>query len=292
MTAKRVLITGAAGQLGQAVREILSAELELILTDIMIPPDLSAVIQPLDITDRAAVRRLITEMRPDGILNLAAMTDVDRCERHPRQAKKINCESVAVLRESFAGLIIHISTDYVFDGQAGPYQEDDPVHPLSVYGRTKRESELVLEDSGLPYLILRTNVVFDYTRTRASFVKWVVDSLREGKPIRVVDDQWNNPTWTHDLAEKLRGLILAEARGLYHYGGGDYLNRFRFAHLIAERFRLDKTLIQRIKTRELNQPAPRPLKGGLRTEKICRNFGFSPFPLGEALELIQQRIEK
>ncbi|NOZ75933.1 MAG: SDR family oxidoreductase [FCB group bacterium] len=290
MTAKRILVTGAAGQLGQAVRDVRSPEADFIFTDVVIPPELTPTTEVMDITDRKSIGNILDETQPDCILNLAAMTDVDGCELKPELANRINVESVKNLRELFSGLIVHISTDYVFDGLAGPYHEDDPVHPLSVYGQTKRDSELVLQNAGGPFCIIRTNVVFDYTRTRASFVKWVVDSLKAGQPIRVVDDQWNNPTWTVDLAEKLLVLIQRDAHGLYHYGGADYLNRYQFSHRIADKFHLDKALISRISTSELNQAAPRPLKGGLHTDTICRKFNFAPLPLNEALDAIKQRL--
>ncbi len=288
MTAERILITGAAGQLGQAVMDLFSPIFTVLGTDVNLPGGNSNLTY-MDITDPASIQAVLSEFSPTCILNLAAMTDVDGCERKPDLARLINRDSVHHLRTLFSGKIVHISTDYVFDGEEGPYGENDPVNPLSVYGQTKLESEAILQDSDKPALIIRTNVVFDYTRTQASFVKWVVDSLIRKEKIRVVDDQWNNPTWTVDLAEKCSALIQWGAEGLYHYGGGDYLNRYQFACKIADHFQLDASLITRIKTSELSQLAPRPLKGGLKTDLICKKFNVTPLPLDAALESIVKR---
>jgi len=291
MTAERILITGAAGQLGQAVMDVFSPIFTVLGTDVNLPGGNSNLTY-MDITDPASIQAVLSEFSPTCILNLAAMTDVDGCERKPDLARLINRDSVHYLRTLFSGKIVHISTDYVFDGADGPYGEDDPVNPLSVYGQTKLESEAILQDSDKPALIIRTNVVFDYTRTQASFVKWVVDSLIRKEKIRVVDDQWNNPTWTVDLAEKCSALIQLGAEGLYHYGGGDYLNRYQFACKIADHFQLDASLITRIKTSELSQLAPRPLKGGLKTDLICKKFNVTPLPLDAALESIVKRTRQ
>ena len=136
-------------------------------------------------------------------------------------------------------------------------------------------------------------MVYGYTkRTKASFVKWVVDSLSDGKPIRVVDDQWNNPTWTESIATVIKVLIEKEALGLYHYGDKEYMNRYEFAHLIAKVFDLDASLISPISTADLKQPAPRPLKSGLKTEKIESALGIVPNSVETCLQEIRKQLSR
>ena len=182
------------------------------------------------------------------------MTDVDGCERDPEMAFDVNVRGTENLLDNFSGRFIYISTDYVFDGNNGPYKEKDEVNPISVYGRTKLYAEDLVQQSNANWVILRSNVVFSFQeRTKASFMDWVVDSLKNRQLITVVDDQWNNPTWTVDLARIISRIIDNEIQGLYHYGGRDLLNRFAFAEMIAETFKLDRTLICLLYT----SPSPR-----------------------------------
>ena len=288
---KRILITGASGQLGNSVLNQLFGKYELLATDINKSDTLNIPFVILDITDLEQIKSTFTNFKPDVIINLASFTDVDGCELNPEKAYLLNTKSVEMLSDNFNGQFIQISSDYVFDGYNGPYSEDDDTNPLSVYGKTKLESEKLLQDFRKDWCILRTNVLFDYyNSTEASFVKWVIDSLKSNKSINVVDDQWNNPTWTQSLAEIIELVINKNVKGLYNYGGADYLNRFEFAIIIAEIFNLDKTLISPISTNSLNQAASRPLMGGLKTEKIEKDYNIQCIDLQTILNMIKMRL--
>ena len=290
---KKILITGASGQLGNSVLNQLYGKYELLATDIN-SNNINKLNIPfafLNIIDFKQIKSTLSNFNPNVIINLAALTDVDKCELNPDKAYLLNTKSVEMLSDNFDGQFIQISTDYVFDGYNGPYSEDDNTNPLSIYGKTKLEVEKVLQDFGKNWCILRTNVLFDYYRsTEASFIKWVFDSLKSNKSIKVVDDQWNNPTWTQSLAEVIELVINKNVKGLYNYGGADYLNRFEFAQIIADIFNLDKTLILPIDTDNLNQAAPRPLKGGLKTEKIEKEFDIKCVKLKYSLSMIKSRL--
>ena len=282
----RILITGAFGQLGTSLRNILSDQ-SILAAGKMIPMKEKNGCALLDITELNQVRETITLFQPDVIVHLAAMTDVDGCERDPEMAFDVNVRGTENLLDNFNGRFIYISTDYVFDGSDGPYAEKDEVNPISVYGRTKFYGEDLVQQSNANWIILRSNVVFSFNeRTKASFMDWVVDSLKNRQSITVVDDQWNNPTWTVDLARIISRIIDHEIQGLYHYGGRDLLNRFAFAEMIAETFKLDRTLIEPIDTASLNQLAKRPLKSGLCTEKIEIDLSVEALPLRKALNEI------
>ena len=282
----RILITGAFGQLGTSLRNILSDQ-SILAAGRMIPLEEKDGCTALDITELNQVRETIALFQPDVIVHLAAMTDVDGCERDPEMAFDVNVRGTENLLDNFNGRFIYISTDYVFDGSDGPYTEKDEVNPISVYGRTKFYGEDLVQQSDANWVILRSNVVFSFNeRTKASFMDWVVDSLKNRQSITVVDDQWNNPTWTVDLARIISRIIDHEILGLYHYGGRDLLNRFAFAEMIAETFKLDRTLIEPIDTASLNQLAKRPLKSGLRPEKIEIDLGVEALPLRKALNEI------
>ncbi len=290
---KSILITGASGQLGNSVLKQLFGKYELLATDINNSNILNIPFTVLDITDLEQIKNTLSNFNPDVIINLAAYTDVDGCELNPDKAYLLNTKSVELLSDNFDGQLIQISTDYVFDGYNGPYSEDDNTNPLSIYGKTKLESEKILQESGVNWCILRSNVLFDYfCETEASFIKWVIDSLKSNKSINVVDDQWNNPTWTKSLAEIIELVMNKNVKGLYNYGGADYLNRFEFANIIADIFKLDKTLILPISTESINQAAPRPLKGGLKTRKIEQEFDIKCVDLISSLNMIKSRLTK
>lgn len=288
--AKKVLITGALGQLGHSVLQQLHQKYYLIPTDIRTSSSIENYTY-LDITNRAIIEEILSKINPDVIINLAAYTDVDGCELNQEKAELLNTKSVEMLIDEFSGKFIQISTDYVFDGNLGPYDENDSTNPLSVYGKTKLNAEKIVEDKSVDWCILRTNVLFDYYEgTEASFIKWVIDSLKSKKSINIVNDQWNNPTWTKNLAEVIELVIENDVKGLHHYAGADYLNRFEFAEIVADIFNLDKNLIVAITTKSLKQPAKRPLKGGLISSKIEQTLNIKGNKLYDILKLIKARM--
>ena len=290
---KRVLITGASGQLGNSILNQLNGKFELLATDINIGniSTLDIPFSVLDITNFEQIKSTLFNFNPNVIINLAAYTDVDGCELNPNKAYLLNTKSVEMLSDKFDGYFIQISSDYVFDGYNGPYSENDETNPLSIYGKTKLDAENILQDSALNWCVLRTNVLFDYySSTEASFINWVVDSLKLNKSINVVEDQWNNPTWTQNIAEIIELIINKNVKGIYNYGGADYLNRFEFARIIADIFDLDKTSILPINTESLNQAAPRPLKGGLKTAKIEQELDIESIKLIDSLNAIKSRL--
>ena len=263
----KILITGAFGQLGMALSQNLSIKHDVIRTGRTIRKN--QIGHTLDIRDKILVQSLIDALNPDLIINLAAMSSVDGCELNPRLAREINIAGVQHLCDAFNGKIIHLSTDYVFDGKNGPYSEISTVSPLNVYGETKLASERILLHKNPNHLVLRGNVIYGNDNlTQASFLNWVVNSLKDGQVISVVDDQINNPTWTESMADIISLCIQQNISGIYHWGDGNLLSRYDFALKIAEKFDLDQKLIHPISTRELNQPAGRPLMSGLKSNKL------------------------
>lgn len=275
----KVLVTGAGGQLGQSLD---LNNVDVILTSRSMSDSIDI---ELDITDLLQVKDSISEHDPDIILHLAAMTHVDNCEVEPEKANEINVKGTENLIRSFDGKIIFLSTDYVFNGEEGPYSENDTEDPINVYGSTKREAENVIKSSSKDWLILRTNVVWNIGGSyKASFADWLVNELSNEQTVSIVTDQWNNPTQTDDLGRVINEIIQQDAQGLYHYGSSNVLNRYDFARLIANVYELDESLITPISTETLNQPAARPLKSGLKTGKIQRDLGITPSDLRDDIE--------
>ena len=283
----RILITGAFGQLGHSLQYVLSknSNYELICTGRKIKKSQKGI--PLDIRNQVALKEIINTTAPDILINLASMTNVDACELNPELAGEINVAGLQHICDSFSGKIIHLSTDYVFDGTSGPYKEDDPLNPISIYGKTKLASEHILLEKDIKNLVIRGNVLYDYSpHTSASFLNWVVSSLKNNQEIKVVEDQFNNPTWTRSMSDIIELSIENDLEGIIHWGDSVHISRYEFAKLIAKKFSLNDSLIKPVLTSELNQPARRPLQSGLSTEKLVNMLDIIPPSIDDCLDEI------
>ena len=173
----RLLITGSSGQLGITLQDLLAKYYEIVNTT---RHGNNSNTFNLDITNKIMLKEVLDATKPDLIINLAAMTNVDLCERDPSAAKRVNFSGVENICNLFDGKIIQISSDYVFDGKMGPYTEDDNTNPISIYGKTKLLAEKVVLNHNDENIVLRTNVLYSYnSKTNACFVNWVVRSLKE-----------------------------------------------------------------------------------------------------------------
>jgi dTDP-4-dehydrorhamnose reductase len=294
---KRVFITGANGMLGQRLVEAFSQvdNIELLTCSMEPKPFFDNVDYICcDITKRENVKKVIFEFYPDYVINTAAFTNVDLSELERETAWKVNVKGVEYLADSCRVLdahLIHISSDYIFDGTKGPYSERDKPKPLGYYGRTKLASENALKISGAIHTILRTNVLYGMARnSRPDFVRWVISQLRSKREIRIVTDQFNNPTFTDDMVQAITKVMEFRRQGIYNIGGRDFLSRYDFSLQIAEYFGLDTSLIKPIITEELNQTAKRPLRSGLITLKAETELSYKPRSIRETLKLMKKYL--
>ncbi len=292
---KRILITGTNGMLGSNTAKFYSEKenTELLLTaKSKNANNYDSLI--CDITDRDSVKKTVLDFYPDYVINTAAFTNVDLCESEKETAWKTNVKAVEYLSDACRVIdahLIHISTDYIFDGKKGPYSENDTPNPLGYYGRTKLASENVLKTSGIKYTILRTNVLYGVSENgKADFVCWVIKNLSEGNKINIVTDQYNNPTFVDDLISGINKVIEFNKSGIFNIGGREFLSRYKFTNMIADYFNLNKNLINPILTKDLNQKAPRPLKSGLITLKAETQLGYKPHTVIESFEKIKVSI--
>lgn len=295
---KKIMITGASGLLGQALMRTFSGKYQVIATAKSELPDaLTGKVEfhQLDISNAARCKDLIQELDPDVIINAAAYTNVDGCEDHREICWRANVkgvENLAVAARKNMALLVQLSTDYIFDGEDGPYDEDDTPNPLGYYGKAKLASENAVRVVGIPYAIIRTNVIFGTgIDVKNNFFLWLYNSLKAGKNIRVVTDQYNNPVAADDLALGIRQLVDESKYGVFHMGGKEYLNRYEFAVQLAEVFGFSRELITPIETGELQQKAPRPMKGGLKIDKAANTFGYAPRPLKSVFNSLKNRLK-
>lgn len=294
---KRILIIGSNGMLGQRLADFFSSDKKIELKcasveSVSLIPGIEYI--QLDIRQKNKVRELILDFFPDFIINAAAYTNVDRSETEKELAWKINVngvENIALYAWTIDAHLIHLSSDYIFDGKNGPYSEKDKPNPLGYYGRTKLAAENSIRISGTRFTIIRTNILYGIAKYgRLDFVKWVINSLQANELIRIVTDQTGNPTYIDDILAAINKVIEFKKEGIYNIGGIEILSRFDFTIRIAEYFNLDKKLIQPIDTRELNQPAPRPLKSGLITLKAETELGYRPHTIEETFELMKKEL--
>ncbi|HEY6906167.1 MAG TPA: dTDP-4-dehydrorhamnose reductase [Ignavibacteriaceae bacterium] len=294
---KRILLLGANGMLGQRLVQFYSnqAAIQLLTCSIENEPVFDgAEYRKIDITRRDDVKDLVYDFYPDVIINAAAYTNVDLSETERESAWKTNVKAVEYIAEVSRVIdahIVHISTDYIFNGKKGPYSENDKPCPLGYYARTKLASENVLRLSGTFYTILRTNVLYGIAHnSRPDFVRWLVNTVRDGKRVYIVTDQINNPTFIDDLVQAISKVIEYKKYGIYNIGGKEFLSRFEFTMRIADFFHLDKDLISPITTPELNQAAPRPLKSGLIILKAETELGYKPHSIDESLAKMKKEL--
>tara|TARA_B100000029_G_scaffold286936_1_gene280656 strand:+ start:210 stop:1073 length:864 start_codon:yes stop_codon:yes gene_type:complete len=286
----RIMLTGAFGQLGHSLTNVLNKKHDLILTGREIPASKKGI--KLNIQNKIHLNEIIQSTEPDIIINLAAMTNVDDCEVNPTLAREINIAGVQNIIESFSGKIIQISTDYVFDGKNGPYSESDEVSPVSIYGQTKLDAEKILLESNNNHLIIRGNVLYDYNPyIKSSFLNWVIQSLQNGNEINVANDIFNNPTWSRSMADIIKICLSNDVNGILHWGDKDYISRYDFAKIISEKFSLKSSLIKPISSSELGLIAPRPLNSGLISEKAIKLLNVLQPSIDDCLnEILQKKI--
>ena len=206
----------------------------------------------------------------------------------------MNVDAVKILAgyaKQHSAHFINISTDYVFDGENGPYSENDDVNPVGFYGLTKLQGEEEIIKSGCDFSIIRTNVLYGPAKFgRMDFVKWVVSSLKEKKEIKIVTDQINNPTFIDDLVEIIYSVMINKHYGIFNSGGEEFLSRYDFTLRIADFFNLDKNLIKPVLTEEFNQAAVRPLKSGLVLDKVKKILGFQPRKFEDTFRLMKEEL--
>ena len=276
--ARKILITGAEGQLGKALQISLSDKFKLLPTSRK--PTQKAIknrnVHKLDITVKEDIAAVIASFKPDIIINCAAYTDVDGSEQDKDLAHKVNVSGLQNLiqlseKETF---FIQISSDYVFDGNNGPYTEDDHTFPVNYYGKTKLEAENMLRGMRRRFLIFRPNVLYgEDIFSKGNFFAWVYKSLLNGKSISVVTDQISNPVYVQNFVNAIFKCIIMNCEGIYHFGSNDYISRYEFARNIAQIFNFELSLVEPIETKTLAQKvksyiAKRPINSGLKTVKI------------------------
>ncbi|HLT08016.1 MAG TPA: SDR family oxidoreductase [Cyclobacteriaceae bacterium] len=300
MNKPTILITGANGLLGQKLVERLieRGSFRILATGrgkCRLPQEWEGyTYTQLDITDQHRVREVFAIHQPVVVIHCASMTNVDQCETDRYACLKQNVEAVKYIVkacEKQGSHLIHLSTDFVFDGAGGPYSETDSANPINFYGLTKLESENIVKQSSIKWAIVRTTLVYgiSYDMSRSNIVLWVKNALENGKELNLVTDQFRTPTLAEDLAEGC--ILIAErgANGVYNISGKDFITPYDMAIETAHFFHLDATKIKRSDSTNFSQTAKRPLKTGFIIDKAVKELGYAPHSFREGIKIMAQQ---
>ncbi len=267
----KVLVFGSSGMLGSSIASLDIDGIQLINSGRNGSDDKSVGNWSIDISIEKEVVRRIEEISPDYVINSAAYTDVDGCEKNPERAYLSNAigpKNIAKACQITRSKMIQISTDYVFDGKRGSYTENDEENPIQEYGKSKLQGEIFARDIlGNDLCILRTSVVFK--RRAHNFITWIKNSLEMGKEVSIVDDQWICPTSAKYISETVIEIMELGLDGILNVSSSSRMSRFEVAVVVARKLGLDEGLIQPIKMRDLQWSADRPMDSSL----ICTKLG-------------------
>ena len=302
MVKKKILVTGANGLLGQKIVYELKNREDVSLIACSRGPN--RLIETngykyveLDITNRKEVQKFISSEKPNAVINCAAMTNVDACEKNQKDCWEINVnavENIAISCESIKAHLLHLSTDFVFDGTAGPYNENDLPNPLHFYAESKLKSEEIVQKNLTNWSIARTIIIYGITdnMSRSNIVLWAKNEIEKGNTINVVNDQYRSPTLAEDLAQGCISIVDKSAYGLYHLSGPKTYSILDLVYQVADFYNLDKSLINPVSSESLNQPAKRPLITGFDIGKAKRELEYNPVDFTEGIKIMHQQIKK
>ena len=295
----KILITGANGLLGQKLVTLLQNEPSVSIVATGRGPnrnsDGSYLYERMDITEASEVDEIIQKHAPDAVIHTAAMTNVDQCEQEQEgcwQQNVLAVENMVRACQKTESFLLHLSTDFIFDGESGPYDEEDKPNPISYYGESKLAAEKLLVDSDLNWAIARTVLVYGIVQdmSRSNIILWVKKSLEDGKDIKVVNDQLRSPTLAEDLAMGCWLIVKNKANGIFNIAGKDLLTPYDMACKTATFFDLQTDTMQEADGSIFTQPAKRPPKTGLIIDKARKVLGYEPRSFEEGIAIVSEQV--
>lgn len=290
----KILITGANGLLGQhLIKQLLDKHIIIATSKgesrLPFSENHNYSYHELDVTDGPNVNLFIHRIHPDVIIHAAAMTQVDECELNKVECWNVNVTATRFLLDAAKEIncrFIYISTDFVFDGLHGPYTEDAQPNPVNYYGSSKWGAEKAVEESGLPWTIIRTVLVTGnpLNGTRYNIVTWVKEKLENGERVRMVDDQYRTPTFIDDLVQGVLLVLEKNATGIFHISGKDSLTPYAIAIETARLLQLDESLIHKAVSSDFPEAPMRPPSTNFNIGKAERELGYQPHSFMEGLK--------
>lgn len=298
----KILITGSNGLLGQKiVKRCMKHNIPFIATSKgpnRNPECPESNYFRLDLLQTDEVEQLVVDQKPTAIIHTAALTNVDYCEEHPEECRQVNVVSSKVLYDAAKSIQAHfelLSTDFVFDGENGPYKEEDQVNPLSVYAQSKVDAEkLLLEDPDnyQNWSIARTIIVYGtgFGLSRSNMILWALEALPKGELMKLVNDQFRAPTWADDLAYGCVEIVKRNQRGIFHLSGPVSRPINQIVQEVGKALKLSNLQIETISSKTLNQAAKRPPRTGFDLSKAEKLLDYHPMDIQETIPLLQNDL--
>ncbi len=293
----KVLVTGVNGLVGSRLAPLLAAQGHAVTGlgrgERRAPGDFA--FRTVDLGDEAALSAAVRSVNPESIINVGAMTDVDGCERAPGEAFRANAIApglLALLAASSGAHLLQVSTDYVFDGKAGPYAEEAVPNPAGRYALTKHMGEQAVRALAGDWTIARTAVVYGWPRAgRPNFGSWLLTEFQAGRPTRLFEDQIVSPSLADSVAEQLAELAERRLTGIWNISGAEAVSRVRFGEALCDEFGLDRGLIVPSSLAAAALVSPRPARSGLRTDKARAALRAQPLGLAFALKRFHHAVD-
>ena len=287
MVKLKFLVTGSAGLVGQQVVKYLSKSNQVFSCYNESKPEYGDSVK-MDLKNYEMVSSILTEIKPDVVIHLGAMTGVDLCEKEKTSASEINTKATEIIAKECSKLnsfLVYVSTDYVFDGNFGMYKEDDVANPLGFYGKSKLEGEKAVQNFSTNWCVARTSTPFGLHPTKKSFPMWVIENLQKQKQIDVLIDQFTSPTYIPNLSRMLIEISERRITGIIHAAGASKISRYQMASMVSDKLNLDGTLLKQISMNKMKWVAQRPKDSSLDVSRASSILNEKPQKIDQSLNL-------
>ena len=289
----KILVTGSAGLIGrQLVKDLLESD-EVFSCYNKSKPEHGTSVK-MDLLNHETISNVVSEKKPEVVIHLGAMTGVDLCETEQGNAFTINSQATEILAKECSKInafIVYVSTDYVFDGNAGMYKENDTTNPLGFYGKSKLLGEKSIQNFSSNWCIARTSTPFGLHPTKKSFPVWVIENLKKQKQIDILSDQFTSPTYIPSLSRMLIEISKKHITGIIHVAGASKISRYKMARLVSEKMGLDGKLLREVSINELKMEAKRPKDSSLNVSKAASILNQKPQKIDHSLNLFIDEIK-
>ena len=293
MVKLKFLVTGSAGLVGQQVVKYLSKSNQVFSCYNESKPEYGDSVK-MDLKNYEMISSVLTEIKPDVVIHLGAMTGVDLCEKEKTSASEINTKATEIIAKECSKLnsfLVYVSTDYVFDGNFGMYKEDDVANPLGFYGKSKLEGEKAVQNFSTNWCIARTSTPFGLHPTKKSFPMWVIENLQKQKQIDVLIDQFTSPTYIPNLSRMLIEISERRITGIIHAAGASKISRYQMASMVSDKLNLDGTLLKQISMNKMKWVAQRPKDSSLDVSRASSILNEKPQKIDQSLNLFIDEIK-
>ncbi len=283
----KYIVTGSAGLIGNQLIFDLQQSGQIVYSCYNNTKPLCGIPTKLDLLNLKDISITFKKIQPDVIIHSAALTDVEECEIEPKLANLINTKATEIIAketERLDSYLIYLSTDYVFDGKKGLYNETDFTNPLNHYGKTKLAGEKTVETNTSKWSIIRTSTPFGTNSSKKAFPVWLLENLQKNKEVNILEDQFTSPTYVPNLSKMILEIVTRNLEGFFHLAGSTRISRFEFAKLIAKKLNLDSSLLNPVKIDTMPWNATRPLDSSLDISKINSILRTKPFSIEKSLD--------